>query len=104
MAGVAWTREEDRRLRAMAETATSTEIGLAIGRTAEAVKHRAKTLSVSLAKHGDAHPWTKYPDTLIEQARQLHDQGWGPVWIAKRLGMNVSALKSALYYHRRRAA
>lgn len=104
MAGRAWERSEDQRLRAMASTASSIEIGVALGRTREAVMHRARVLKISLLKTGDAAPNTKYSDALIENARQLHDQGYGPRWIAKRLEINERTLKSALYYQQRRAA
>ena len=104
MAGRAWERSEDQRLRAMAPNASSKEIAAALGRTRDAVMHRARVLRISLLKTGDAAPNTKYSDALIEKARQLHDQGYGPRWIAKRLEINECTLRAALYYRQRVAA
>ncbi|MDR7193338.1 hypothetical protein [Luteimonas terrae] len=47
---------------------------------------------------------TRYTESAIENARQLHDQGFGPRWIARRLQINENTLRSALYYQQRRRA
>lgn len=102
MAGRCWTTQEDRVIRRMARSASSAEIGAALSRSSNAVKHRARVLRISLLKSGESHPGARYSDTAIENARTLHDQGFGPKWIASRLGINENTLKSALYYQQRR--
>lgn len=76
-------------------------IARALGRSRDSVKYRAKRLGLSLQLVGDASPRTRYSDELIEKARTLHDKGYGPRWIAKRLQINENTLRSALYYQQR---
>ena len=101
MSGRLWTKAEDARIRALAATCNSTAIAAVLDRTSDAVKHRARRIGVSLKKCGDNAPNVKYSDALIEAARQLHDQGYGPRWIASRLNINEWTLRSALYYRQR---
>jgi hypothetical protein len=97
-----WTAAEDRRLRELAPYSQAAEIGAKLMRSLHSVKHRARRLGISLFKHGDCNPDTRYSDALIEQARQMHDGGHGPRYIAKELGINEWTLRSALYYRQRR--
>ena len=101
MSGRPWSREEDAVIRQYAMTEHSHQIGLRLGRSVDAVKHRARRIGVSLTKCGDAAPNTRYSDALIEQARQMHDAGHGPRYISRELGINEFTLRSALYYCQR---
>lgn len=101
MAGRPWTAAELAIVRAMAPRASSFEIATAQGRGADGVKHAARRHGIALRKCGELCPNARYSDKLIEQARSLHDQGYGPRWIARRLQINEHTLKSALYYEQR---
>lgn len=101
MAGVPWTSRDVAILRAMAPRCSSFEIAAELGRTSDAVKHAARRHGIELRKCGEAVPNARYSDDLIEKARQLHDQGYGPRWISRRLQINEWTLRSALYYRQR---
>lgn len=102
MAGRPWTPDELDRLRDMAATSSSYEIAAAQGRGADGVKHAARRRGIALRKCGELCPNARYSDALIEKARVLHEQGYGPRWISKRLEINEHTLRSALYFAQRR--
>jgi hypothetical protein len=95
-----WTLAELRQLRTHAATMTAAQIGALIGRTADAVKHKARQRGLSLRKCGERCSWAKYSDAQCEQARQLHEAGTPIRRIGEIVQMPFHALHSVLYFKR----
>lgn len=99
-----WKPQEDRAIARMAERFTAKQIAQVLGRTPAAVHQRACIKRVKLQKAGDRDYRTKYPDTTVERARQLHDAGYGPRAIAQLLGVPEGSVRSFVYYRGRSSA
>lgn len=72
---IAFTMDDDRFIRRNRHSLTAKEIALLLGRSTENIYRRAKLLGVSLAKCGDSHWSTKYPDEDVELICALRDDG-----------------------------
>ena len=95
-----WTQAELRVLRQHAATMTSAQIGALLGRTSDAVKHKARQRGLSLCKQGERCSWAKYSDAQCEQARQLHEAGTPIRRIGEIVQMPFHALHSVIYFKR----
>jgi hypothetical protein len=95
-----WSSTEDATIKRLAEDLTSAELADLLGRTPDAIKHRAKRLRVSLRKYGQACSWAKYPNLMVEAAREMHDAGKGPRVISQELGVPYWAVCDWVYYKR----
>lgn len=88
-------------LRQCAGTMTVESIGGLTGRTGDAVRTKARELGVSLMLLGDYHQSTKYPQSDIELARQLHQCGVPRREIARKFGMPLRTVNNYVYFDRR---
>ena len=104
MAGRRWLPDDDRTLRRLSPTRTAKQIARALGRTSNAVHQRAHLLHIPLQKAGDRDYRTKYPDTVVERARALHEAGLTPSEITRATGVPIGSVKSFIYYRGRHAA
>jgi hypothetical protein len=50
---------------------------------------------------GERHPRHKYPDALVEEARQLRERGWTARRIGEHLGVNFRTVKDWIQYRTR---
>ena len=50
---------------------------------------------------GEAHPRHKYPDEVVEQARQVRELGWTARQIGEHLGVNMRTVKDWLAFRTR---
>lgn len=97
-----WTHEEIRLLRQLAGQVPARVIAERLGRPSkETVIAKACQLGISLRLYGERNPTAKYPDRLVEQARDLHDAGLTPTVIAQRLGVPRGTVCDFVYYRSR---
>jgi hypothetical protein len=96
----AWSEAEDETVKQNAAEMTSCQLAELLGRSSDAVKHRARKLNISLRKHGDACSWAKYSNELVDEARDLHESGMGPKEISIRLKIPYWNVCDFVYYKR----
>lgn len=101
MAGKAWTRGEDKRLRQMAPRLGSAAVAQALGRSQHGVRHRARLLGIDFRKCGEAHWGARHSEAFVEFARHLHEAGHSPSAIRDRLGLRKGTADSILYFRHR---
>jgi hypothetical protein len=70
-----WTEADIHMLRQMAGKTSVVEIAARLGRTRGAVVVKAGYLGISLLRHGDYNPHTKYSDADVETIRGLYLDG-----------------------------
>ncbi|ECZ8127306.1 DNA-binding protein [Salmonella enterica] len=99
-----WKRAEILIVRQCAGTMKVANIGQLIGRTDGAVRAKARELHISLRLRGDHHQSVKYPDRVVEVARELHQEGMKRWDIAEMLGMKVGTVNLYVYFDRRASA
>ncbi|EFF0758085.1 DNA-binding protein [Escherichia coli] len=88
-------------LRQCAGTMTVENIGRLTGRSEEAVRTKARELSISMMLRGDYHQSVKYPQSDVELARQLHQHGMPRRDIARKFGMPLRTVNNYVYFDRR---
>lgn len=99
-----WEPAEDFAIRRLARSQTAWQIGQSIDRSERAVFIRAQRLGVRLQKEGDRRPGHRWSDAVVEQARCLHDEGKGPAYIAKALGIPRNTVRAFVHYRYRLGA
>ena len=100
MSGKLWTEQEIETLKGLGKDKTSSEIGKILNRSHDSVKHKAKQLKISLRKKGEKCSWAKYSNSVVEQARFLHDEGYKPKQISKLLSVPYWNICDFVYYKR----
>ena len=98
-----WKAEELEVIRESAGKLTSEQIAerLGNGRTAVSVKHKARSLGLSLRQYGENCSWSKYSNHDCELARSLHEEGMSVDSICEKLEIPHHAMHSILYFKRR---
>ncbi|MEE9647954.1 DNA-binding protein [Enterobacter soli] len=101
---VKWVPAEIMIMRQCAGSMTAKNIGRLIGRTASAIRAKAREQQIKLQLHGDHHQSAKYRHEDIELARSLHVEGISRKDIAMKLEMPLSAVNQYVYFDRRVSA
>ncbi|HCM1919153.1 TPA: DNA-binding protein [Salmonella enterica subsp. salamae serovar 28:r:e,n,z15] len=96
-----WVRAEIIIMRQCAGKMRVATIGRLTGRTAAAVRAKARELNISLRLRGDYHQSARYRQADIELARSLHDEGVSRRDIAEKLEMPIGAVNQYVYFERR---
>ncbi len=91
-------------MRQCAGTMKVANIGQLIGRTDGAVRAKARELHISLRLCGDHHQSVKYPDRVVEMARELHQEGMKRWDISKMLKVKIGTVNQYVYFDRRVSA
>lgn len=53
------------------------------------------------APPGERHGMCRYPNEVVEKARDMHDEGVGPTQIARELDVPLNTLQDWIYYRTR---
>jgi DNA-binding CsgD family transcriptional regulator len=97
-----WTHEEIRLLRELAGKVPAQEIAERLGRPSRAtVIAKARQLGISLRLYGERSPVAKHSDAVVEQIRDLHDEGLSKRAIARRLGLPRRSVRDYVDYRAR---
>ncbi|CAM3945326.1 hypothetical protein PLGE761_02325 [Pluralibacter gergoviae] len=96
-----WVRAEIMIIRQCAGTMRVESIASLIGRTAAAVRAKARELGVKLYLCGKYHQSVKYPESDVVLARELYQQGVTRAVIAEKLELPLGAVNQYVYFERR---
>lgn len=99
-----WKRAEILIVRQCAGKMKVANIGQLIGRTDSAVRAKARELHICLRLRGDHHQSVKYPYSVVEMARELHQEGMKRRDIAEMLKMPLGMVNQYVYFDRRVSA
>lgn len=97
----AWTAQEVAILRKNAGKLEASDIGNLLGRSAQSVQAKAWGMGLPLFRCGQRHQASKYPDSLVETARKMREQGWMIERIARELRVPFSTVKGWVNFERR---
>ena len=96
-----WTHEEMATLKKSAGRLDAAAIGRILGRSAQSVQAKAWGMGLPLFRGGQHHQASKYPDSVVETARQMREQGWMLDRIARQLKVPFSTVKGWVNFNSR---
>ena len=96
-----WTQREESQLARLAKKHRAAEISEILGRPYHGIKSKAERLGISLLMDGENHHSAKYPDSIVEHARKLNDEGLGERRISKALGICSMTIRAWIKFETR---
>lgn len=96
-----WSSYEIKVLKKCAGVLSASEIAQIIGRSVGGVEGKAQGMGISLMLWGEKHHRAKHPDSAVEFARKLYENGWSVRKISAKYKWPLPTVQAWCYFKQR---